>query len=195
MLTKRIRTILDAAQAKEKRVGPLEFGKQLPIAKKYLSLLRERKKIEEQLGKLKDELVAAIGEWHTEQCKARDQYEPCILVPAGGDDRLQLLLLNKWTEVRASRETELREILGDDFDRCFEERVSLELAKDITEDPKRLARIVRKLKALAGEEFAEWFVSQRLLAATPEFTKEVPLEPADRERLGMKQVVTIQEKK
>jgi hypothetical protein len=195
MLSQRVRTIIDAAACKEKRVGPLEYPDELDHAALYLRAMRSMKKLKDQMDVLKAELIEQITDWHREQCEARAQYESTVLLPVGGGAQLQMVLANRWTEIRASREEELRELLGDDFDRCFRETVSLEVAKDVADDHKLLGQVVRKLKKLAGDDFAEWFTSQRLLAATEEFTKEVPLDPADRERLGIKQVVTLSEKK
>lgn len=194
MLSQRVRTIIDAAACKEKRVGPLEYPDESDYAALYLRALRQMKKLKDQMDALKAKLIEEIEPWHRAQCEAREQYESTILLPAAGGT-LQMVLANRWTEIRASREDELRELLGEDFERCFRETVSLEVAKDVTDDHKLLGQVVRKLKKYVGDDFAEWFTSQRLLAATEEFTREVPLDPADRERLGIKQVVTISEKK
>ncbi len=195
MLNKKTRAALESAKKKpaadalvyDGTKGELEAGQ-------YLRLLHKSTEIDDDLEMLRNFLVPLLQGFHANGCEARGGYLPTVLIETK-DGTLQVVFQHRYNKISAEKEAELKKELGDDFGRYFAESVTLAVRKDLTKDSKQFNAVITELTTALGDRFGEIFESDRSLAPTLAFTEERKLDAATRARLGIKQSVTIQEKK
>jgi len=196
MLSAKLRKLLDSAHTKKPRRAPFIYdGPELQEeASNWLSRHRRSEKLDREMADWQEAIVSAIGPWRELTCANTGEHHPSVVIEteAGG---VRITFQSRFAKIDAAREAQLRGELGDAFDTFFTEEVSLKLKKAIADDPVQLKSVLKKLAALAGDSFAEWFECERIFVPTPAFAIEAPLDAEVREELGIKQIVKIAEAK
>lgn len=196
MLKSKTRSFLDAAKSKSASL-PLVYDrpKGEAEAQTLLRVLRELHRLGEEETDLKqflrDEVLAP---WHAKICQTRERYEPTVHVETN-EGTLAVTFKRQYSSIPAERETELRAELGAKFDKWFHEKAQVALRKDVADDEAKIDKLVNEMRKLLGERFGDYFTASRVFVPTKEFTEECILDPVERERLGIKQVVSFQEKR
>src|SRR5262249_20266282 len=103
---------------------------------------------------------------------------------------------HRYSKLRLDLETDLRNLLGEDYDRYFKRAVSLKVKKEIAEDPVQLeAMVIAVAEALGADNFASLFEVEQSLAPTKAFTEaswQLPVEKrAALQLAGLRQIVAV----
>jgi hypothetical protein len=174
-------------------VYPGETGRE--AAARWLELDAKLAETERELGLVREQILDVIRPWHDETCARRRAHEPTVLIetPTGA---LRLSFQHRYTKLPLDLEGDLRDLLGDDYDRLFKRAVSLKVKKEIAEDPTQLdAMVVALAEALGAENFATFFEVDQSLAPTKAFTEtrwQFPVETrAALQLAGVRQIVAF----
>jgi hypothetical protein len=163
-------------------------------AARWLAAHRQEALIEQELATLRAVVLDAVRPWHAQRCADLGHHETTVLIPTLAGV-VQVIFANAWKKIDAGRADDLEAELGTDvFRRCFREAATVNLKKQITDDPQRLNQIVRELANLIGEKFLEWFECEAQLVPNDEFL-ELQLDAAALGRLGLEQLVKVQEQR
>lgn len=195
MLKSKTRRFLDAAKASSASL-PLIYDRHKGSleAQNLLKVLRDLARLGAEETDLKQALRDVLAPWHAKICQTHGRYETTVHI-ATNEGTLQVQFKQQYGKIPAEREQELRAELGDDFDVFFEERAAVVLRRDVAEDEDKLDAMVSELRQLLGDRFSDYFTAERCFVPTKEFTQKCVLDPVERERLGIKQVVSFQEKR
>jgi hypothetical protein len=140
-------------------------------AARWLELDAKLAETERELGLVREQILDVIRPWHEETCARRRAHEPTVVIetPAGA---LRVSFQHRYTKLPLDLETDLRGLLGEDFDRCFKRAVSLKVKKEVAEDPAQLdAMVIALAEALGADNFATYFEVEQSLTPTKAFTE------------------------
>jgi tRNA U38,U39,U40 pseudouridine synthase TruA len=128
-------------------------------------------------------------------CARGHAHEPTVVIetPTGA---LRVSFQHRYTKLPLDLETDLRGLLGDDYDRLFKRAVSLKVKKEIAEDPAQLdAMVIALAEALGAKNFASFFEVEQSLTPTKTFTEakwQFPVETrAALQLAGVRQIVAF----
>ena len=161
----------------------------------WLKLDTQLAETERELALVRDQVLNVIRPWHEETCARRRAHEPTVIVetPAG---TVRVSFQHRYTKLPLDRETHLRELLQDEFERYFKRTVSLKVKKEIAEDPVQLeAMVVAVAEALGADKFTSLFEVEQSLSPTKAFTETSCQLPAETRAAlmlaGVRQIVAF----
>jgi len=164
-------------------------------AARWLELNAQFAETERELALVRDGVLDMVRPWHEETCARRRTHEPTVVVetPTGA---LRVSFQHRYAKLALDREEQLRQVLGEDFDRLFKRTVSLKVKKEVAEDPAQLEQMVLSLaEALGADNFASLFEVEQTLTPTKVFTEtscQLPSETRAALNLaGVRQIVAI----
>jgi hypothetical protein len=164
-------------------------------AARWLDLNDQFAETERELALVRDQVLNVIRPWHEEICARRRAHESTVVIetPTGA---LRVSFQHRYAKMGVDREADLRQLMGDDFDRYFKRIVSLKVKKDVAEDPAQLEQMVLTLaEALGAENFASLFEVEQSLTPTKAYTEsncQLPAETRAALNLaGVRQIVAL----
>jgi hypothetical protein len=165
-------------------------------AARFLAIKAQVDELGREEGLVRDEIRRVVDPWY--QGRLRDhKYESSVKVGAGDGASLRVTYSRRCTKLPASKEDELRGILGDEYDRFFRPVAKVALKKAVAEDPDRLAEVVTELaEALGADKFSAIFDVEQTIEPSDAFAelryRELDGETNSKlELAGVKQIVAF----
>lgn len=197
-LSRKTEALLEAAaraEANKPKGLALDDVEAVALAREWLHVLWEFEDAEKSLAELRGKLLAIVAPWHSKQCAALPAPEPTVWLDTK-DGEVKVTFQHRYKDIPAGQEAELRDLVGDDYERFFAKAYGIEVRKEIAKDPAQLDAMVAALaKAIGPEKFKAWFIVGRTLAPTKEFTAaKYGFKAALAQKLekaGVKQTVTV----
>lgn len=159
---------------KAKKAAGYEYdGDASQQAAEILQLKRTIDEQEREIKLKKSELRRFLDPWYHDKLRTSG-YESTVRVPAGnGGDALKVTYISKYSKIPLELEEHLRGLVGAvKFDTYFKPTASLELKKEVADDPDRLMQVIEAIaEAIGPERFTAWFESTQGLYPSRSFTE------------------------
>lgn len=194
MLSQKTTRVLDKLEKKPKAKGLVYDGAEIAAVDEWLRLHRKSKDMEGKLGGLRESILEMVRPWHTEAIKKTGRYEPTVMV-AGAEGVVQVQLQRQFAAIAYDRKEELQELLGEDFESSFTEKVLLGVCDEVAGDPAKMNALVSELVAAFGERLADYFECERQLVPSKEFVEDLVLDEKLKKALAWTPKIVVAEKK
>jgi len=172
-MNKATQELLDAASKKSDKKEMLIYDQEdgAALADDWLRTKGRLDVAKERADKLASSIIDLVQPWYMAQCRAAGRVPSVIIQGLAGNARVTFQ--EAYAKIKADKEDELRDIVGEDFDQLFRAGYSMKIRKHVAEDPKALQAIITILaKAMGQEKFVEAFEVEQTLVPLPEFTSQ-----------------------
>lgn len=165
-----LNSVLASAEKKSKEtpnnIPVLDVGRSvIKVADRWLDRKEEEEKAKTARETVEAELLDIVTPLRNDLCVK--EYVPTVKVPSSNGPAVNVSWSTSYKEIKQLEE--VKDLLGDDFDLFFREKIDIKVKPDVVMNDEQLLEIV---KAVGAERFPELFDVCRKTVPKEEYTTE-----------------------